>query len=597
VRRAASGGWRGPTRALTLLALVWVLALGATLAAAGASASRRPGAAPAPEARPTPPASVQAVAPPKSRAAAVSAPAALTCQNFPSSDSRYHSYCEMVTMIRQYAATYPSIMRRFTIGKTYQGRDIWAAKISDNVGVDENEPEVLFDGLHHAREHLTVEMTLYVMQLLTQNYGHTTTLGNRVTELVDNREIWIVFSVNPDGGEYDLTGNPYREWRKNRQPNTGSTYVGTDLNRNYGYRWGCCGGSSGSTASDTYRGRAAFSAPETQRMRDFIDSRVVGGRQQIRAAITFHTAGEQVLWPYGYTYTDVPGDMTVDDEAALEAMGRRMAGTNGYTPMQSSGLYITDGDEIDWAYGRHRIFIFTFEMYPKSSGELSRFYPPDEVIARETARNREAVLYLVSQAWCPYSAIGKSATHCGVFFDDFEIGRGWKVNPFGTDTATTPETGAWQRSNPVTTYSYGAKQLGTTTSGSLDLVTGAAAGQTAYRNDVDGVTSVRSPAFRLQALPGQKLQFNFYFAHREDSSSADYLRIWIIDSTAHKVFEELGTPVDDDAVWRSASINLDAFAGESVQILIEVADGGNNSLVVEAGIDDVRVTRPTSRTD
>jgi carboxypeptidase T len=332
-------------------------------------------------------------------------------------------------------------------------------------------------------------------------------------------------------------------------------------------------------------------------MRDFIQSRVVGGRQQIRAAITFHTAGEQILWPYGYTYTDVPADMTVDDEAALEAMGRRMASTNGYTPMQSSGLYITDGDEIDFAYGRHRIFMFTFEMYPKSSGELSRFYPPDEVIARETARNREAVLYLISQSWCPYGAIGKSATHCGVFFDDFEIGRGWQVNPFGTDTATTPETGEWQRANPVTTTSSGAKQLGTTTSGSLDLVTGALAGQTAYRNDIDGVTSIRSTAFKLQALPGQRLTFNFYFAHLADSSSTDYLRVWIIDGAVpHKVFEELGTSVDDDAVWRSASINLDAYAGRTVQILIEAADVGTPSLV-EAGIDDVRVTRPTSRTD
>jgi carboxypeptidase T len=592
-----SGGWRGPTRAVSLLSVAWVVALGGTLALGGAPTS--PGTLAAgtithPIARPAPP---RAPAPAKPSPVAPSASSALTCQNFPSADSRYHSYCEMVTRIRQYAAVYPSIMRRFTIGKTYQGRDIWAAKISDNVALDENEPEVLFDGLHHAREHLTVEMTLYIMRLLTENYHRATTIGNQITELVDNREIWIVFSVNPDGGEYDLTGDPYREWRKNRQPNTGSTYVGTDLNRNYGYRWGCCGGSSSSTASSTYRGRAAFSAPETQRMRDFIESRVVGGRQQIRAAITFHTAGEQILWPYGYTYTDVPSDMTVDDEAALEAMGRRMATMNGYKPMQSSSLYITDGDEIDWAYGRHRIFMFTFEMYPKSSGELSRFYPPDEVIAREIARNRDAVLYLISQAWCPYGAIGKSQTHCGAFFDDFEIGRGWKVNPFGTDTATAAGSGAWQRGNPVTTASSGVKQLGTTTSGSLDLVTGAAPGETAYRNDVDGVTSVMSPPIRLRSLPGQRLTFNWYFAHGGGTSN-DYLRVVLIDGSnnPHELRRWNGSALDDDAVWEAASFGLDAYEGQTVRILFEAADLDPNGLV-EAGIDDVRVTRPVVRTD
>ena len=122
-----------------------------------------------------------------------------------------------------------------------------------------------------------------------------------MTSIVNSREIWIVFAVNPDGAEYDLTGNPYREWRKNRQPNSGTTAVGTDLNRNYGYRWGCCGGSSGSKSALTYRGAKAFSAPETQAMRDFMASRRIGGVQQIKLAITFHSAGKQILWPYGYT--------------------------------------------------------------------------------------------------------------------------------------------------------------------------------------------------------------------------------------------------------------------------------------------------------
>ena len=122
------------------------------------------------------------------------------------------------------------------------GWSVWAAKVSDNVADDEDEPEVLFDGLHHAREHLTVEQTLAILRWLSDGYGSNA----EITDLVDSREIWIIFMVNPDGGEYDLTGSPYRHWRKNRQPNSGSTAVGTDLNRNYGYRWACCGGSSSS---------------------------------------------------------------------------------------------------------------------------------------------------------------------------------------------------------------------------------------------------------------------------------------------------------------------------------------------------------------
>ena len=185
------------------------------------------------------------------------APVAVHAADFPPADSRYHTYAEMVAELDKAVADHPTIVRKFSIGESYQHRQIWAAKISDNVATDENEPEVLFDGLHHAREHLTVEQSLAILRWLTDGYSTDAT----IKRLVDTREIYIVFMVNPDGGEYDITGSPYRGWRKNRQPNAGSTNIGTDLNRNYDYHWGCCGGSSGSTASLNYRGPKAFSAP------------------------------------------------------------------------------------------------------------------------------------------------------------------------------------------------------------------------------------------------------------------------------------------------------------------------------------------------
>jgi hypothetical protein len=146
-------------------------------------------------------------------------------------------------------------------------------------------------------------------------------------------------------------------------------------------------------------------------MRDFIDGRVVGGKQQISTLITWHTFSELILWPYGYTAMDVPADMTQDDHDVFVAMGRTMAATNGYTAEQSSDLYIIDGDLLDWAYATHKIFGYTFEMYPTTG--YPGFYPPGSVIDRETSRNREAVLYLSEQSDCPYRAIGKEGYYCG----------------------------------------------------------------------------------------------------------------------------------------------------------------------------------------
>ncbi|MEV5674085.1 M14 family metallopeptidase [Streptomyces sp. NPDC052179] len=327
--------------------------------------------------------------------------------DFPPSDSGYHNYAEMNAEIDARIAAYPSIMSKRVIGKTYQGRDIVAIKVSDNVGTDEAEPEVLFTAHQHAREHLTVEMSLYLLRELGEDYG----TDSRITQAVNGRELWIVPDLNPDGGEYDIASGSYRSWRKNRQPNSGSSAVGTDLNRNWAYKWGCCGGSSSSTSSETYRGAAAESAPETKVVADFVRSRVVGGKQQITAGIDFHTYSQLVLWPFGYTYDDTATGMTADDRNAFAAVGKKMGTSNGYTAEQSSDLYITDGSIDDWLWGSQKIFAYTFEMYPGSAGG-GGFYPPDEVIERETSRNRDAVLQLIENADCMYRSIGKQAQYC-----------------------------------------------------------------------------------------------------------------------------------------------------------------------------------------
>ncbi|MCX6030100.1 MAG: M14 family zinc carboxypeptidase [Chloroflexi bacterium] len=309
-------------------------------------------------------------------------------------DPAYHDYAEMLTEVAQVAAAYPDITRVITAGVSLEGRRIPAIKISAVPDVaDPTKPDVLFFSLTHAREHLTVEMALAVIRLFTAGYGRDPVLTN----LVNTREIWVLPNVNPDGGEYDVASGFYQYWRKNRQPNGDGSY-GVDLNRNYGYRWGCCGGSSTWPGSELYRGRAAFSEPETQVVRDFALA-----HPDIRAAITFHTYAELILYPFGYTYTDVPSDMDGRDHQAFVALAQRMAQTNGYTPQQASDLYITSGDAVDWLYGERRIFAFTFEMYP--TGDPG-FYPPGSVIERETQRNVAAVTYLAGMADNPRKVIG-----------------------------------------------------------------------------------------------------------------------------------------------------------------------------------------------
>ncbi|MFB9688408.1 M14 family metallopeptidase [Amycolatopsis plumensis] len=313
-------------------------------------------------------------------------PGAAAAADFPAGYTGYHTYAETQTELQKAVANYPSLTKLGSAGTSYEGRALSLIKISDNAATDENEPEVLFTCNQHAREHLTTEMCLHIVDRLTSGYA----TNSAIKRLVDSTEIWVIPSVNPDGSEYDISGGTFHSWRKNRQG------PGTDTNRNWGYKWGCCGGSSGSTSSETYRGTAAFSAPETRAVSNWVNSRVVGGVQQIKTHIDFHTYSELVLWPFGYTYADTAPGLTAAEAQKFQTLGKQMAATNGYTPEQSSDLYITDGSVNDWMWATHKIWSFTFEMYPKSSSP--GFYPRDTQIVPQTTRNDQAVDILINAA-------------------------------------------------------------------------------------------------------------------------------------------------------------------------------------------------------
>jgi len=173
-----------------------------------------------------------------------------------------------------------------------------------------------------------------------------------------------------------------------------------------------------------------------------------------------------------------------------------------------------------------------------------------------------------------------------IFSDNFETSLGWTRNANGTDTASS---GRWERADPQSTSYSGAKQLGTTASGSYDLVTGPLAGSSYNSYDVDGgVTTMRSPLITLPATGNLELTFKYYLAHRNNSSSSDYLRVKIVGSTTVTILQEYGASNDDDAVWATFTGSLNSFRGQSVYILIEAADLSGESLV-EAAIDDVLI--------
>ena len=200
--------------------------------------------------------------------AAAPTPAAAAEPDFRAAMSGYHNYPELVAEITQAAVDYPDIVSVFSIGKSYQGRDIWAAKVSDNVATDEAEPEVLIDALHHAREHLTHGA----------GPGGPALADRRLRDRRDaspaswtRGEIFIIFALNPDGLRFDLTGSPFRAWRKNRQPNAGhhGRRHGPQPQLRLPVRAAAAARRAG-PSSITYRGPRPFSAPETRRLRDFV---------------------------------------------------------------------------------------------------------------------------------------------------------------------------------------------------------------------------------------------------------------------------------------------------------------------------------------
>lgn len=250
----------------------------------------------------------------------------------------------------------PGLTKVVSIGKTINGQDILALKLTKNAKKtkDGTKPSVLYVSNQHAREWITPEMTRRLMHHYLDNYK----TDKRVRKIVDSTELWFVLSANPDGYDHTFKDSSTRLWRKNLRDINGdgaiSTGDGVDLNRNFPYKWGYDDeGSSPNPTSETYRGAAPASEPETRAMDAF--QRRIG----FDYGINYHSAAELILYGVGWQVaTGSPDDV----------LYKALAGTPenpavpGYHPQVSSELYTTNGETDGHASNVNGTAMFTPEM-------------------------------------------------------------------------------------------------------------------------------------------------------------------------------------------------------------------------------------------
>lgn len=298
--------------------------------------------------------------------------------------SIYHTYDEMTALFESLAQNHSDIMSLTSLGTTYEGRALWLVKLSDNVTQTENEPSVLFLGAHHGNEKPSYEILISFIQYMIDSYENNT---GDIRQIINTTEIYLIPMVNPDG----VAANA----RKNLEPNHGwfglqqeVTSTGVDVNRNYGFHWMLMflfprfylGSTSFLDASDVYRGPYPFSEAETKAVRDFIETHDIG------LSISYHTFGELVLYPWGYT------PFPPKDESLFVSIGQNITALDNYTLGQSIELYPTLGDACDWMYGSHNILAYTIEL-----GQS--YAPEDQDILNEMSQTHTLVnLYICRRA-------------------------------------------------------------------------------------------------------------------------------------------------------------------------------------------------------
>lgn len=271
-------------------------------------------------------------------------------------DSSYKRPEDVEKALLKIENDYPQLAVVTTIGKSTDGRNIFAIRITDSFSIPNREkPALLFDAMHHAREVMTPEIALDMADYLTSRFA----TDPKVREWLRLNEIWIVPMLNPDGNSQVWSRDTM--WRKNTRGG-----YGVDNNRNYPYKWGTCNGSSGSTSSETYRGPSAGSEPETKALMELA--------RQIKPVfnISYHTASEIVIYPMSCPNDRLPAQ----EKTLVEGIGKELAsklvrdsGNGTYTPGTSYELlYPVDGGSSDWMYAELKALAYTIEANSQGQG-------------------------------------------------------------------------------------------------------------------------------------------------------------------------------------------------------------------------------------
>lgn len=328
-------------------------------------------------------------------------------------DSEYLDPAEVEARLRDYVAKYPELAELKQVGESLEKRPIWAIKISDNVARHElNESVAFFNGMHHAREVMTPEVTTDIVDYLLSNYSS----DEKVRQWVDNNEIWVLPMFNVDGN-YKVWGGE-NMWRKNTRNGHG-----VDINRNYPYAWNSCRGSSGFTWAQDYRGPSAASEPETQAMMKFV------GEIRPVFSISYHSYSELVIYPYGCK------PRRAETAAVIEGIGKEMGRVLDYTAGTAwETLYSVDGGDIDWMYNEMQVIPFVIEVSSDSEG-----FQPDYAQWRDKTveRNRAGWQLLLDRLAGPgvrghITASNETNLLVEVKLADGTVFQTYRVNPDGT---------------------------------------------------------------------------------------------------------------------------------------------------------------------
>jgi Zinc carboxypeptidase len=335
----------------------------------------------------------------------------------------------------------PQLLKLEVLGTTHEGREYIALKLTQSAREvpDGSRPAVLYASTYHAREWITPEVN---RRLLNWYIDRWRANDREVRQLLKDTELWFVLVHNPDGYEY--TFDVERLWRKNLRDNDENGIIsrtdGVDPNRNHSEHWNYDNeGSSSLFPSETYRGPAPESEPETQAMVSLFD------KVPFRFAISYHSFGPLLLYPQGWQ-TLTP---SADDPVYVALTGRDTdPAVAGFNPGVSADLYTTNGEFTDWAHGDRGTLAWTPELEEGCPG-CGFVFPDDEALVQaQFEKNLDFAVRVAKSAGDPddpVSHIGLDTA--GLYLDISEIDP-WKTN-WPTSDLTVDVSYAGGSSQPV----------------------------------------------------------------------------------------------------------------------------------------------------